>query len=317
MGGVFAMGVGLYSSREHDGNRGWELGGAMASGMMVPDLLPLCSIQVVRHEIDDVLSSLNVVYSFEPTKCKFSCEFMSGYNLVKFVARIFKAGPAVGSTHSYVVEFQRRQGCCLVCGKLFDDIRSQLSPSEQQKADNKPEAFIPRLTEALLHKLPELAPTQVRDEMDKIESCLVCKGPSDRQREMVKVLIPLSQSCPQYLCSDSKLVGLVNELAGSCCDEIRFSAISCIANMAANFKEGQDSAWFPLALRPVVVAMAADSNSHIRREAARALMYMSRNFSGIILQLGGLEALRKHAECQDRLLHGYVQQAVQTLLSVC
>jgi len=195
---------------------------------------------------------------------------------------------------------------------------------EKDMSSKKPEAFVPRLTEALMVKAPELTPQDLKEEMDKIESCLVCKGPTERQKEMIKVLIPLSQTSPQYLCRDRNLVGLVNELAGSCCDEIRLCSIACIANMAAAYKEptgggeeGGDNAWFPLALRPVVMALASDRNPHIRREAARALMYMSRKFSAAILQLGGLEALRKHWECHDRLLNGYVQQAVQNLVSVC
>lgn len=273
--------------------------------------------QELCREIEDALDALNVVYEFHPEKCKYSCEYLSGYNLVKFVARIFKAGPAVGSEHSYVVEFQRRQGCCLVCGKLLDQIRNHLFPSETTP-DKKAEPFIPCLTEAVFKQV-ELAPDQVREEVDKLQSCLVCKGATDSQKEMAKILIPLSQTCPQHLCRERNLVSLVNELAGNCTDEVRLSAVTCIANMAAAFKEGQETAWFPQAIRPVVLALASDRNPHVRREAARALMYISGKHSQAkaIVSLGGLEALRKYTECQDRLLHGYVTQAVHNIVSVC
>jgi hypothetical protein len=267
-------------------------------------------------ELEEALQSNNVAFDFCPAKFKFTCEFMVGTTAVKFVARAYRVAEG-----RVVVEFQRRMGCCLVCAKVLEAIREHLFPSNNREAPDSPQApprYCPRITEVISQRAP-LDLETLKGELEAIKDAL-SSDREDVRREFSMVLIPLSQSVPAYLCREQAYSELVATLASSPVVDIRLPAISCIANLAATMDDSDEAAsWFPGVLCSVVQALGDEklTSPHVRREAARALMYMSRRFSGDIKRLGGLEELRKHSHCQDRMLQGYVDQAVRNLVSVC
>lgn len=227
----------------------------------------------------------------------------------------------------------------MVCAKIVDAIRSVLAPSFSSEASSK-EAFSPKgfkagLTEPLLcsknnslvNDPPCVEAAVVQKKLEELRCCL-SNSQEDVLTEFCKVLIPLSQLCPDYLSSDLGYADLVCRLAQSYTGTIRLAAISCVANLAASSlkkdkeEESQgESGWFARVLESVVMALSTDENVLVRREAARALMYMSGKFSSDIIRAGGLAALRKYCDDgsvmkADRTLHGYAQAAVQNI-TVC
>lgn len=244
--------------------------------------------------------------------------------MVKFVVRGYRVPDG-----RIVVEFQRRAGCCMICAKVVESLRSVLAPAGScltpTAAIVSPVSFKAGLTEPLLQQkgLNACADGElVEKKLEELRCCL-SNSKEDVLVEFCKVLIPLSQLCPEYLSSNLGCADLVSRLASNYTGDIRLAAISCIANLAASAIKkdgsggGDEAEWFERVLEVVVLALSSDDNPHVRREAARALMYMSDRFSGDIVRLGGLVALRKYSDStNDRTLHGYVQAAVQSLL-VC
>lgn len=274
-------------------------------------------LQELKDDIEEGLQSHNVAFEFDAQKFRFCCEYFAGTSVVKFYVRAYRM-----PDRRLAVEFQRRQGCCLACSKIVSAVREAVQPEEDLKRGND-DSFAPVVTEAsvLLARCNEMGPVSpevMSTKLDELRQCLSC-GREDVKREFAKVLIPLSQLCPQSVRKERSYAELVAQLFASDLDEVRLSAVSCVANIAASLKEQDEEegdGWFGDVLDMVVRALA-DPNAHVRREAARALMYMSRRFRDAIVSHGGLEALRRYSQCSDRTLSGYCSAAVHNLVPVC
>lgn len=257
--------------------------------------------------MEEALHANNVAFDFDARRFKFCCEYFTGTGVVKFNVRSYRMPDS-----RLVVEFQRRQGCCLACSKIVGAVRETLAPEGKQREGKD---FEPRITEAVIGRGVAVSAEVVMEKLEDLRQCLTC-GREEVKREFAKVLIPLSQLCPQSVRRDRAYADLVCKLVRSDADEARLAAVSCVANVAASLKEQEDDVWFGAVLDSVVMALT-DRNAHVRREAARALMHMSGQFPRAILSHGGLEALRIHTQCNDRMLSGYASAAVHNLVSAC
>jgi hypothetical protein len=197
----------------------------------------------LHTDIEAALQEKGVVFNFVPAKFKFACEYRTGVNMVRFVCRAYFV-PEDGRT---VVEFQRRAGCCIVCAKVVDAVRSTLLARECN-ADAAPIAI--RVFQAKPLDVAAcliLEETQAADAaslrarqqaqqcklMDDLRGCLA-GGKDAVLQDFAKVLIPLSQLAPEHLLgepSHSELLAALGEHVDV--PNARLSALTCVANLAA------------------------------------------------------------------------------------
>lgn len=194
----------------------------------------------LHTDIEAALQEKGVVFTFVPAKFKFACEYRTGVNMVRFVCRAYFV-PEDGRT---VVEFQRRAGCCIVCAKVVDAVRSTLLARECN-AEALPIAirsFQPKpldVAACLLHEesQADAASRRARQQaqqcklMDDLRGCL---AEGKDVEDFAKVLIPLSQLAPEYLLGEPNHAELLAAL-GQHVDvpNARLCAFVCLANLAA------------------------------------------------------------------------------------
>lgn len=256
------------------------------------------------------MNSVNAVVNFDTKKFKFTCEVYSGYNIVRFIARAFTV-----SSGSYLVEFQRRSGCCLSCTKIFSTVRQAIHP-----LDN--ETFEPAtsgVTRELEEKKMQTTDEALERELTLIQSCF---GSSylDVQREFSKVLIALSEVCPTKLRSEKSFGSLLCSLLKNNDTEVRLQALCCLANLASSLGgEDQAGMWLLDSLPDLVKVVDSDPCTHTKREAGRAIMYLSGKCRNKILgarDLGIVEFLKtKSSSCCDETLRTYMETAADRLVS--
>ena len=191
-------------------------------------------------------------FTFLPAKFKFTCEYVAGVNLVRFVCRAYFV-PEDGRTG---VEFQRRAGCCIACAKVVEAIRATLLVREGNASAApvavKPFRARPLSVECAAHAAVEvkgeregetvvLSAAEVRAVaaeqqcklMEDLRACLT-EGKDDVLTEFAQVLIPLSQLSPEHLLSDLDYADLLAALGGhASVDSARLAAMTCLANLAA------------------------------------------------------------------------------------
>jgi hypothetical protein len=181
----------------------------------------------------------------------------------------------------------------------------------------------PGITQALVLKGEQVDSAQLSRHLERIRR-VISTTAGEARSQLATVLIPVSQHCPEHMLRDPAMADLVADLCCSGADEVRLAGVACVANLAASVGDTHQKGgegphpWLARVVPPVVLALSKDKSPHVRREAARALMYLSRAkaFSRVVVGAGALEALRKHEAVNDRLLQGYVQQAVSNLVCV-
>lgn len=192
-------------------------------------------------DIQVALKEKAVVFKFVPGKFKFSCEYRTGVNNVRFVCRAYFV-PEDGRT---VVEFQRRSGCCIVCAKVVDAVRSTLLArecnSEALPISIRP--FKPKPLAASACLVQEEGESSAKVErarqeaqqcklMRDLQDCLA-QGRDDVLTDFAKVLIPLSQLAPEHLLGQPSHAELLAALGRHEIQSTRLSALLCLANLAA------------------------------------------------------------------------------------
>ncbi|GAB5031930.1 armadillo-like helical domain-containing protein [Nannochloropsis oceanica] len=318
------------------------------------------SAEDLHTDIEAALQEKGVVFNFVPAKFKFACEYRTGVNMVRFVCRAYFV-PEDGRT---VVEFQRRAGCCIVCAKVVDAVRSTLLAREcnAEAAPIAIRAFQPKplyITACLLHEKSQAeAPSRQLAQqctlMDDLRRCMA-EGKDAVLTDFAVVLVPLSQLAPQRLLGDPSNAELLAALGQHVnVPNARLSALVCLANLAAicfpvsvesifslpslrrcassdpdndvtddaaanepGPSVGEVCAWFDGVLLTLVRTLDAESeedgNPHFRREAARALLHLTKeSFARTMAVRGALEKCAAAGPVgKDRLLDSYVQGALR------
>ena len=196
----------------------------------------------LHTDIEAALQEKGVVFNFVPAKFKFACEYRTGVNMVRFVCRAFFV-PEDGRT---VVEFQRRAGCCIVCAKVVDAVRSTLLAREcnAEAAPIAIRAFQPKplnMAACLLHEKSQAdapsrrvrQPSQQCTLMDDLRGCLA-EGKDGVLTDFAVILVPLSQLAPERLLGDPSHAELLAALGQHVnVPNARLSALVCLANLAA------------------------------------------------------------------------------------
>lgn len=324
----------------------------------------------LHSDIEAALLEKGVVFNFAPDKFKFTCEYLTGMNMVRFVCRAY----FVPEDGRIVVEFQRRAGCCIVCAKVVEAIRSTLLAREcnSEAAPVAIKTFSAKpldIAVCQMHEekgeelkgaaagggmsLQERQQVQQCKLMDDLRACLA-EGKDGVLTEFAKVLIPLSQLGPAHLLGDPSYAELLAALGVHVAvPNARLGALACIANLAATcFPSSQTTkdagdlstpllqretssdaeedhkatseddprptlgevhAWFEGVLGTVVAALtSSEENAHVRREAARALLHLTReSFARTEIVRTALQQCSKDADAaKDRLLQSYLQGAL-------
>jgi hypothetical protein len=206
----------------------------------------------LHTDIEAALQEKGVVFTFEADKFKFTCEYLAGVNLVKFVCRAYFV-PEDGRT---VVEFQRRAGCCIVCAKVVESIRSTLlarecnaeaSPITTKPFKAKP-LDLATVSVCVLHEHEDPAQAAaVEAELKAQQEAQQCKlmddlrsslagGKDDVLMDFSKVLIPLSQLAPEHFLSTESYPELLSALGTHAhVTNARLGALACVANLAATY----------------------------------------------------------------------------------
>ncbi len=200
----------------------------------------------LHADIEAALQEKGVVFAFAPDKFKFTCEYLTGLNLVRFVCRAY----FVPEDGRIVVEFQRRAGCCIVCAKVVEAIRSTLLARECHAAAAPApiKTFSAKPLDVALCQLHEEKEGEAADHattlqarqhvqqcklMDDLRACLA-EGKDGVLTEFAKVLIPLSQLGPEHLLGDPSYAELLAALGvHEAVPNARLGALACIANLAA------------------------------------------------------------------------------------
>jgi len=233
----------------------------------------------LHTDIEAALQEKDVIFTFVPAKFKFACEYRTGVNMVRFVCRAYFV-PEDGRT---VVEFQRRAGCCIVCAKVVDAMRSTLLAREcnAEAAPIAIRSFQAKpldVAACLLHEesQADAASRRARQQaqqcklMDDLRGCLA-EGKDAVLTDFSKVLIPLSQLAPEHLLGEPSHAELLSAL-GQHVDvpSARLSALVCLANLAAACFPGDGDTLLSLPYLRRCASSDTDDDVEVAAAAAEA-----------------------------------------------
>jgi len=258
--------------------------------------------------VDGIMAALaasSVVSDFNAVKYKFKCSHYSGHGTkLTFRIRLYTVNESGGK---YLIEVQRRSGCCIQWKKLYDELLySMTTPniaSEQRTSES--ELAVQRSGSAVDGMVNmEEALGFVRSNFKQV--------PLESQVEMSSALAALSATfTPREIPGDAfRVTALV--LLDSRDETVKLNTMSFLANAGERCLKRHGR--FELEILGAIVNEIKGSDCcHTSREALRAIMHLSTKYPSEILKCGAYDLLLKNAGGADEEARGYASVALRNL----
>jgi hypothetical protein len=234
------------------------------------------TLSSLRSELETAFAKCSVAFSQLDQGCGYTCSAFSMLSVIEIDVKIYNTAGEL------LVELRRMAGCRHAFGEVSDRLASTMNVCFVNKS---PCLRAPAFDDSLLADLDIPMPSLTRS-LDHESSMLSKDAPRDSFIQGARATGSLAKLDSLVQFSEGgegiTLAKRVAELTSSDDDEVRTVAMAAVANVAT--LKNVCSKWLDETI-PTLVAGAQDDLPHVRREALRAIHFISTNDKALAAKL--------------------------------